>query len=104
LGAQRTPNPDCYTYTNVMLGNARAVDRKALVSPMLTGLRELMMTPEIEAEAMHAYTKETNRLNRRRSSLESTRHELAEAAKARGDRAVIEQRLAPRPVRPADRA
>jgi hypothetical protein len=49
LGAQRTPNPDCYTYTNVMLGNARAVDRKALVSPMLTGLRELMMTPEIEA-------------------------------------------------------
>ncbi len=56
---------------------------------MLTGLRERMMTPKIAAEAMRTYTQETNRLNRqRRSSLESTRPELAEAAKAhRGDRA-----------------
>lgn len=50
---------------------------------MLTGLRERMMTPAIGAEAMRAYTHETNRLNRRRrSSSESTRRELAEATKA----------------------
>jgi len=76
-------------------------------SRVLTGLRERMMTPEIAAEAMRTYTQETNRLNRqRRSSLESTRHELAEAAKAhRGDRARHRAtRLAQRPVRPADRA
>ena len=56
---------------------------------------------------MRAYTQEANRLNRqRRRSLESTRHELAEAAKAhRGDRARHRAaRLAPRAVRPADRA
>ena len=52
-------------------------------SRVLTGLREHMMTPEIAADAVRAYTRETNRLNRqRRSSLESTRRELAEAAKA----------------------
>ena len=70
-----------------MLGNgchnARTVDRKALESRVLTGLRERMMTPEIAADAMRAYTQETNRLNRqRRSSSESTHPELAEAAKA----------------------
>jgi hypothetical protein len=89
------------------LDNARIVDRKALESHVLTGLRERMMTPKIAAEAMRAYTQEANRLNRqRRSSLESTRHELAEAAKAhRGDRARHRAtRLAPRAVRPADRA
>ena len=71
------------------LRNARTVDRKALESRVLTGLRERMMTPKIAAEAMRTNTQETNRLNRqRRSSLESTRHELAEAAKAhRGDSA-----------------
>jgi predicted nucleic acid-binding protein len=38
---------------------------------------------EIAAEAMRAYTRETNRLNRQRqSSAESTRRELAETAKA----------------------
>jgi hypothetical protein len=59
------------------------VDRKVLESRVLIGLRERMMTPEIAAEAMRAYTQETNRLNReRRSSTESTRRELAEAAKA----------------------
>ena len=48
-----------------------------------TGLRERMMTPEIAAEAMRAYTQETNRLNRqRRSSAESVRQELAETNKA----------------------
>jgi site-specific DNA recombinase len=45
---------------------------------VLTELRERMMTPKIAAEAMRTNTQETNRLNRqRRSSLESTRHELA---------------------------
>jgi site-specific DNA recombinase len=48
-----------------------------------TGLPERMMTPEVAAEAMRAYTQKTNRLNRqRRSSSEFTRPELAEAAKA----------------------
>ena len=84
--------------TNHVLGNgcddACAVDRKALESRVLTGLRERMMTPEIDAEVMRAYSQETNRLNRqRRSSLESTRHELAEARKGhRGDRARHQQR------------
>ena len=53
-----------------MLGNgcdnARTVDRKALESRVLTGLRERMMTPEIAAEAIRAYTHKTNRLNRQR--------------------------------------
>ena len=111
MGAHSAPNPDRYACTNHVLGNgcdnARSVDRKALESRVLTGLPERMMTPGIAAEAMRTYTQETNRLNRqRRSSLESTRHELAEAAKAhRGDRARHRAtRLAPRPVRPADRA
>jgi site-specific DNA recombinase len=87
LGAHSAPNPDRYVCTNHVLGNgcdnARAVDRKALESRVLTGLRERMMTPEIAADAVRAYTQETNRLNRqRRSSSESTRRELAEAAKA----------------------
>ena len=107
MGAHSAPNPDCYACTNHVLGNARAVDRKALKSRVLTGLRERMMTPKIAAEAMRTNTQETNRLNRqRRSLLDSTRHELAEAAKAhRGDRVRHRAtRLAPRPVRPADRA
>jgi hypothetical protein len=66
--------------------NARAVNRKALESRVLTGMLERMMTPEIAAEAMRACAQETNRLNRqRRSSSESTRRELAEAAARRGD-------------------
>jgi site-specific DNA recombinase len=66
--------------------NARAVNRKALESRVVTGLLERMMTPEIAAEAMRACAQETNRLNRqRRSSSESTRRELAEAAARRGD-------------------
>jgi site-specific DNA recombinase len=111
LGAHSAPNPDCYACTNHVLGNGRdnagTVDRKALESRVLTRLRERMMTPENAAEAMRAYTQEANRLNRqRRGSMESTRHELAEAAKAhRGDRARHRAtRLAPHPVRPADRA
>jgi hypothetical protein len=42
-----------------------------------------MMTPEMAAEAMRAYTQETNRLNReRRHTADATRRELAEIAKA----------------------
>jgi hypothetical protein len=72
--------------------NARAVDRKALESRVLTELCERMMTPEIAAEAMRACTQEINRLNRqRRSSSESTRRELTEAAKAIAEIVRIEQ-------------
>jgi site-specific DNA recombinase len=47
------------------------------------GLPERMMSRGIAAKAMRAYTQEINRLNRqRRSSSESTRPKLAEAAKA----------------------
>jgi site-specific DNA recombinase len=73
-----------YACTNHVLGNgcdnARTVARKALETRVLTGLRERMMTPEIAAEAMRAYTQGLNR--QRRSSAESTRRELAETAKA----------------------
>ena len=87
MGAHSAPNPDRYACTNHVPGNgcdnARAAHREALESHVLTGLRERMMTPEIAADAMRAYTQETNRLNRqRRSSSESTRRELAKAAKA----------------------
>jgi site-specific DNA recombinase len=86
-GSYARRGQDRYACTNHVLGNgcdnARTVDRKALETRVLTGLRERMMTPEIAAEAMRAYTRETNRLNRQRqSSAESTRRELAETAKA----------------------
>ena len=86
-GSYARRGQDRYACTNHVLGNgcdnARTVDRKVLETRVLTGLRERMMTPEIAAEAMRAYTQETNRLNRqRRSSAESTRRELAETAKA----------------------
>ncbi len=86
-GSYARRGQDRYACTNHVLGNgcdnARTVDRKALESRVLTGLRERMMTPEIAAEAMRAYTQETNRLNRqRRSQCESIRRELAETNKA----------------------
>ena len=94
MGAHSAPNPDRYACTNHVPGNscdnARAAHREALESHVLTGLRERMMTPEIAADAMRAYTQETNRLNRqRRSSSESTRPELAEAAKRGRDSASL---------------
>jgi hypothetical protein len=53
-------------------------------SRVLTVLRERMRTPEIAAEAMRAYTHETNRLNRqRRSSSESTRRKLTDSLNVR---------------------
>jgi site-specific DNA recombinase len=86
-GSYARRGQDRYACTNHLLGNGcdnpRTVDRKVLETRVLAGLRERMMTPEIAAEAMRAYTQETNRLNReRRSSAESTRRQLAEAAKA----------------------
>ena len=87
MGAHSAPNPDSYACTNHVLGNgrdnARTVDRKALERCVLTRPRERMMTPEIAAEAMRAYTQETNRLNRqRRNSAESIGQELAATNKA----------------------
>jgi site-specific DNA recombinase len=58
LGAHSAPDPDCYSCTNHVLSNGcnngRNVNRKALESRVLIGLRKRMMTPEIEAEAMLA--------------------------------------------------
>jgi len=63
--------------------NARTLDRKALETRVLAGLRDRMMTPEIAAEAMRAYAEETNRLNReRRLSVDTTRRELADTENA----------------------
>lgn len=78
---------DRYACSNHVLGNgcdnARTVDRKALETRVLTGLRERMMTPDMAQEAMRAYAEETNRLNReRRATAETTRKELADIAKA----------------------
>jgi hypothetical protein len=108
LGAHSAPNPDRYACTNHVLGdNARAVDRKALESRVLTGLRERMMTPEIAADAMRAYTQETNRLNRPAPKLIGIHPPRACRSREshRGDHARHRAtRMAPRPVRPADRA
>ena len=71
-GSYARRGQDRYACTNHVLGNgcdnARTVGRKALESRVLVGLRERMMTPEVAAEAMRAYTQETNRLNRQRRS------------------------------------
>lgn len=65
LGAHCASDPDRYACTNHVLGhccdNARAVDRKAAESRLLTGLRERMMTPGMTAGAMRLYT--GNQLN-----------------------------------------
>jgi len=78
---------DRFACINHVLGNgcdnARTIAREALEARVLTGLRERMMTPDMAAEAMRAYAKETNRLNReRRNTAEASRRELAETAKA----------------------
>ncbi|HUZ90406.1 MAG TPA: recombinase family protein [Methylocella sp.] len=86
-GSYARRGQDRYACTNHVLGNgcdnARTIAREALEARVLTGLRERMMTPEMAAEAMRAYTQETNRLNReRRNTADATRRELAETAKA----------------------
>jgi len=86
-GSYARRGQDRYACTNHVLGsgcdNARTIAREVLEARVLTGLRERMMTPEMAAEAMRAYTQETNRLNRvRRNTADATRRELAETAKA----------------------
>lgn len=86
-GSYARRGQDRFTCSNHGLGNgcdnARTVPGKALEDRVLAGLRERLMTPEIMAEAMRAYTQETNRLNReRRSAAEATRRELGETARA----------------------
>ncbi len=72
---------DRYACSNhVMNGscaNSRTIERETLENRLLLGLRDRLMAPEIEAEAMRAYAEETNRLNReRRSSAGAGRREL----------------------------
>ncbi|HEY0233920.1 MAG TPA: recombinase family protein [Afipia sp.] len=86
-GSYARRGQDRYACTNHVLGNGcdnvRTIARHALETRVLTGLRERMMTPEMAAEAMRAYTQETNRLNReRRNTADATRRELTETAKA----------------------
>ena len=58
--------------------NSRTIGREALEARVLEGLKHKLMVPEIAAEAMRAYAKETNRLNReRRSTGEADRKALA---------------------------
>jgi DNA invertase Pin-like site-specific DNA recombinase len=63
-GSYARRGQDRYACTNHVLGNgcdnARTIAREALEARVLTGLRERMMTPDMAAEAMRAYTQETN--------------------------------------------
>jgi site-specific DNA recombinase len=62
--------------------NSRSIARVTLESRMLDGLRDRLMAPEVAAEAMRAFTEETNRLNReRRSSGSTDRKALADIEK-----------------------
>src|SRR6267154_453643 len=64
--------------TNGSCANTRTIPRGDLEQRVLAGLKDRMMAPEMAAEAMRAYTEETNRLNReRRASGEDHRSELA---------------------------
>lgn len=86
-GTYRRRAHDRYVCTNHTLGNgcdnSRTLTREALETRVLTGLRDRMMTPDMAAEAMRAYTQETNRLNRtRRLSADTNRRDLAETEKA----------------------
>jgi hypothetical protein len=68
----------------ICLATAATTLEPSTASRLLTVLRERMRTPEIAAEAMRAYTHETNRLNRqRRSSSESTRRKLTDSLNVR---------------------
>ena len=77
---------DRYGCSNhVMTGscaNGRGIARTVLEERVLAGLRDRLMAPEEAAEAIRAYTEETNRLNRvRRASGANDRKELAEVEK-----------------------
>ena len=78
---------DRYACSNhVMNGscsNSRTIARESLEARMLAGLRERLMAPEVAAEAMRAYTEETNRLNwERRASQEADRRDLEKVKKS----------------------
>ena len=86
-GSYARRGQDRYACTNHVLSNgcdnARTIGREALEARALAGLRDSLMAPEAAAEAMRAYAKETNRLNReRRTSGETTRRALADTEKA----------------------
>ena len=77
---------DRYGCSNhVMTGscaNGRGIVRTVLEERVLAGLRDRLMAPEEAAEAIRAYTEETNRLNRkRRASGANDRKELADVEK-----------------------
>ncbi|MFN3225838.1 MAG: recombinase family protein [Hyphomicrobiales bacterium] len=62
--------------------NSRTIRQEELENRVLAGLKDQMMAPEAAAEAMRAYAKETNRLNREhRSNGESWQVELAKVKK-----------------------
>ena len=62
--------------------NGRGIARTVLEERVLAGLRDRLMAPEEAAEAIRAYTEETNRLNRaRRASGANDRKELADVEK-----------------------
>ena len=57
--------------THVMTGscsNGRGIRRTALEEPVLAGLEDHQIVPDIAAEAVRAWAEETNRLNRERSA------------------------------------
>ncbi|MGV1943755.1 recombinase family protein [Agrobacterium sp. 22-211-1] len=62
--------------------NSRTIPRDELERRVLAGLKDRMMAPEVAAEAMRAYAREINRLNReRRSNAEVWRAEQAKVDK-----------------------
>ncbi|MDH7789035.1 site-specific DNA recombinase [Ochrobactrum sp. 19YEA23] len=62
--------------------NSRTIPREDLEARVLAGLKDRMMAPEVAAEAMRAYAREINRLNReRRSNAEVWRAEQAKVDK-----------------------
>jgi len=76
---------DRYPCTGHVTGgctNRRGIRRTVLEDRVLTGLKHRLMAPEAPEEAMRAWAKETNRLNReRRASGASDRKELAAIGK-----------------------
>ena len=64
--------------------NGRSIARAVIEERVLAGLRDRLMAPEEVAEAIRAYTEETNRPNRaRRASGVTDRKELADVRSQR---------------------
>lgn len=55
--------------------NGRTIRRDEIEARVLTGLKEKLVSSEAVAEAVRAYAKETNRLNRDRRLQAETDHE-----------------------------